>query len=90
MNIPIPTLHLFLPLDQKLIGLLRSLSHDDWNKPTLARLWSVKDVTAHLLASNLRDLALSKNYVVESPSNIHSYYDLVDYLNRLNADWVQP
>jgi len=42
-SVPIPTLHLFLPLDQKLIELLKSLSGDDWKKPTLAKLWTVKD-----------------------------------------------
>jgi uncharacterized protein (TIGR03083 family) len=89
MKVPIPTLHLFLPLDQKLIALLRSLSPDDWKKPTLAKLWSVKDVAAHLLDGNLRVLALSQNYLGDTPSEIHSYSDLVDYLNRINADWVR-
>jgi uncharacterized protein (TIGR03083 family) len=88
MTVPIPTLHLFLPLDQKLIRLLKSLSPEDWKKPTLAKLWTVKDVAAHLLDGNLRTLALSQNYLGDPPSEIQSYRDLVDYLNRLNADWV--
>ncbi len=88
MTIPIATLHLFLPLDQKLIRLLKSLSPEDWKKPTLAKLWTVKDVAAHLLDGNLRTLALSQNYLGDPPSGIQSYRDLVDYLNRLNADWV--
>jgi len=88
MNVPIPTLHLLLPLDQKLIGLLKSLSADDWKKPTMAKLWSVKDVAAHLLDGNLRVLAQAQNYMGEFPTEIHSYQDLVVYLNRLNADWV--
>jgi len=88
MNVPIPTLHLLLPLDQKLIGLLKSLSADDWKKPTMAKLWSVKDVAAHLLDGNLRVLAQAQNYMGEFPTEIHSYEDLVVYLNRLNADWV--
>lgn len=89
MNVPIPTLHLFLPLDQKLIGLLKSLSPEDWKKPTLAKLWSVKDVAAHLLDGNLRVLSLSQNYLGDAPTEIHSYSQLVDYLNSLNADWVR-
>lgn len=88
MTVPIPTLHLFLPLDQKLIGLLKSLSAEDWKKPTLAKLWTVKDVAAHLLDGNLRTLALSQNYIGDPPSDIRSYQDLVEYLNRLNGDWV--
>ena len=43
------TQHLFKPLDSKLIELLRSLSPEDWNRPTLAPLWTVKDIAAHLL-----------------------------------------
>jgi uncharacterized protein (TIGR03083 family) len=72
-----------------LIGLLKSLSFEDWKRPTLAKLWTVKDVAAHLLDGNLRTLALSQNYIGDPPSEIQSYRDLVDYLNRLNADWVK-
>ncbi len=89
MNVPIPTLHLFLPLDQKLIELLKSLSAKDWKKLTLAKLWTVKDLAAHLLDGNLRVLALMQNYTGDHPSQIHSYQNLVDYLNSLNADWVR-
>lgn len=88
MDIPIPTLHLFLPLDQKLIALLKSLSPEDWMKPTLAKLWTVKDVAAHLLDGNLRTLALSQNYHGDSSMEIQSYGDLIEYLNQLNASWV--
>lgn len=90
MQIPIPTLHLFPKLDAKLIELLKSLSADDWAKPTLARQWTVKDVASHLLDGNIRTLSFSRdNYVGERPEKIESYQDLVDFLNRLNADWVK-
>lgn len=89
MKVPIPTLHLFLPLDQKLIELLKSLSPEDWKKPTLAKLWTVKDVAAHLVDGNLRVVALAQNYMGDPPSQIHSYQDLVNYLNSLNADWIR-
>lgn len=89
MEVPIQTLHLFLPLDQKLIELLKSLSHDEWNKQTVAAQWTVKDVAAHLLDGNMRTLAAVENFSGDPPNAIHSYKDLVDYLNRLNADWVK-
>lgn len=90
MTIPIPTLHLFPELDKKLIELLRSLHADDWNKPTLARKWVVKDIAAHLLDGNLRTISQMRDqYFGDPPGTIHSYQDLVDYLNRLNADFVQ-
>jgi len=86
---PIQTLHLFEPLEQKLIVLLRSLSPTDWNKPTVAKLWTVKDVAAHLLDTGIRTIAHSKNYVGDPPTTRNSYQELVDYLNGLNADWVK-
>jgi len=79
---------LFPELERRLITLLRSLSADDWAKPTIAGRWTVKDVTAHLLDTSLRRLSMVRDgYHGESP-NIRSYQDLVDFLNRLNADWV--
>ena len=82
------TQHLFKPLDIKLIELLQSLSYEDWNKPTIAPLWTVKDIAAHLLDTNLRALSSSNNYRLKPNVEINSYLDLVDYLNKLNADWV--
>ncbi len=86
---PIQTLHLFEPLEQKLIELLKSLSPTDWNKSTVAKLWTVKDVAAHLLDTSIRTIAESKNFIGDPPTPINSYHELVDYLNRLNTDWVK-
>jgi hypothetical protein len=86
----IETVHLFPELDEKLISLLKSLSPDDWNKPTVARLWSVKDVAAHLLDGNIRVLSMTRDQHMSAPDrDISSYQDLVAYLNQLNADWVK-
>lgn len=89
MQVPISTLHLFTPLEQKLIELLKSLSAEDWNKPTVAKLWTVKDVAAHLLDGNMRVLASAQDYTGDPPGEINSYQDLVSYLNNLNADWIK-
>jgi hypothetical protein len=84
--IPIPALHLFKVLDELLVELLTSLPPDDWNKSTLAKLWTVKDVAAYLLDGNVRDIALLHNYEnIEQLSQINTYQDLVNYLNELNA-----
>lgn len=86
---PIYTTHLFPKLDAKLIELLSSLSPSDWEKQTIAPLWKVKDIAAHLLDTNLRAVSMLRDgYQGESPGVIHGYQDLVAYLNRLNADWV--
>lgn len=86
----IPTIHLFPVLDEKLISLLRTLSPRDWQLPTRAKLWTVKDVAAHLLDGNLRTLSMSRdNFYGEPPTGINTYQELVSFLNRLNADWVK-
>ena len=86
---PIFTAHLFPLLDEKLIEILRSLSPEDWQRQTVAPMWKVKDVAAHLLDGNIRALSILRDdYFGEKPENIDTYQDLVGYLNRLNADWV--
>lgn len=88
-NIPIDVVHLLPLLDEKLIPLLKSLTPEEWQKQTIAKLWTVKDVAAHLLDGNIRILSMLRDaYHGESP-DIHSYQDLLDYLNGLNADWVK-
>lgn len=88
-TVPIPTLHLFAKLDQLLIELLKSLSPDDWDLPTLSPQWTVKDIAAHLLDGNLRALSIARDgYKGDPPVNVNSYRDLVNYLNDLNTIWV--
>jgi len=85
----IETIHLFEPLEQKLIEVLKSLEPADWNKPTVAKLWTVKDVAAHLLDTSVRTVSMAQRHAGDPPDAINSYQDLVSYLNRLNADWVK-
>ncbi|GAA4026062.1 maleylpyruvate isomerase family mycothiol-dependent enzyme [Hymenobacter glaciei] len=86
---PIVTLPLFPELDRLLLELLWSLTPEDWQRPTLARQWTVKDVAAHLLDGNLRTLSMLRDgYFSEAPDD-SSYAGVVAYLNRLNADWVR-
>lgn len=88
-QIPISTVHLFPELDRKLIELLRSLSTDEWKRSTIAKKWTVKDIAAHLLDGNIRTLSFSRDkHTLQPSSPINSYKELVDYLNGLNATWV--
>ena len=88
-DIPVKTLHLFPVLDDLLIDLLKSLNKEEWHLPTIAKLWTVKDIASHLLDGNLRTLSFSRdNYVEQTSTNINSYSDLVNYLNLLNATWT--
>lgn len=90
MDIPIKTLHLFPILDQRLNELLTSLSKEDWEKTTLAKQWTVKDIAAHLLDGNLRTLSILRDkFYGEKPEGVETYEGMVSFLNRLNADWVK-
>ncbi len=74
---PILTAHLFAGIEAGLIELLRSLRPDEWDLPTVAPAWTVKDVAAHLLATETRRLSMGRiNDATASPV-IHSPDDLV-------------
>jgi uncharacterized damage-inducible protein DinB len=61
MKAPIDILHLFPELNDKLISFLKNLSSADWQQPTIAGKWRIKDVAAHLLDGNYRRIALSRD-----------------------------
>ncbi|MBB6127774.1 maleylpyruvate isomerase N-terminal domain-containing protein [Mucilaginibacter lappiensis] len=88
-DVPIQTIHLFPILDQLLIELLKSLSPDDWNKPTVAKHWTVKDIAAHLLHGNVRTISSKQSFTGDTPPVINSYRDLVNFLNEQNAIWLK-
>jgi uncharacterized protein (TIGR03083 family) len=87
-----PTLvaHLFPALGRELVALLRSLPPDAWEKSTVCRAWSVKDIAAHLLDTAFRRLAAGRDahLLPPPPMPVTGYRDLVGFLNGLNAEWV--
>jgi uncharacterized protein (TIGR03083 family) len=86
----IHTKHLFPILDEMLIDLLQSLTKEEWNKPTIAKQWTVKDIAAHLLDTNFRTLSFARDSFYLTPDMaVENYSDLITYLNKLNADWVK-
>jgi hypothetical protein len=88
-QIPVDVIDLLPFLDRKLIELLKSLSPEEWEKQTIASLWKVKDVAAHLLDGNIRTLSMLRdNYQVEQ-APVHAHQEMLDFLNGLNADWIR-
>ena len=86
---PLYTAGLFPPLHAELITLLQGLNPEDWERPTVAGSWRVRDVVAHLLDIDLRKLSVNRDgHLVPPGEPIGGYGDLVKFLNRLNADWV--
>jgi uncharacterized protein (TIGR03083 family) len=79
----------FGPLHAELIALLRGLGPGDWQRPTACALWSVRDITAHLLDDDLRRLSFHRDgQPPTSDGPIDGYASLVAMINRMNAEWV--
>jgi uncharacterized protein (TIGR03083 family) len=53
---------------------LRSLTREEWNAPTVAGAWTVKDVVAHLLDTCLRRLSLHRD--AHEPPPLTSFNDV--------------
>lgn len=86
---PVYTSDLFAPLHAELLQLLRGLSPEQWEHPTVAAPWRVRDVAAHLLDGDLRALSAFRDGHSEPPAEpIGGYDDLVRFLDQLNAEWV--
>jgi len=86
---PILTVHLFPPLEEKLLALLRELGPEDWEKQTVAPRWKVKDVAAHLLDTALRKLSMARDGDRSRAAGPASGEDLVTFINRLNEEGVR-
>lgn len=88
---PVYTEDLFPGLHAELIALLRGLSDADWERPTVAGSWRVRDVAAHLLDVSLRKLSGQRDGHRFPPPDepIDGYAGLVRWINRMNRDWVQ-
>jgi hypothetical protein len=80
---------LFAPLERELVALLRGLELADWDRPTVAGNWRVRDVAAHLLDGALRKVSAYRDGHLLAPDEpIRSYSDLVGFINGLNASGV--
>ncbi|MDP2421029.1 maleylpyruvate isomerase N-terminal domain-containing protein [Sediminibacterium sp.] len=84
------TVHLFMPLHASFIQLLKELEPADWDQPTLAKEWRVKDIVAHLLDTTIRGIAVlrDKHFGDNGPSQ-PDYLSLVQYINQLNANFIE-
>jgi len=87
---PTDTRALFRPVSSELVTLLRGLSSSDWDRPTIAGAWSIRDVVAHLVDVMSRRLSFHRDRMAPPPPSrpIASERDFVDFINGLNADWV--
>ena len=85
---PILCAHLLRGVDAKLVELLGSLTPSEWDLPTVASQWLVRDVAAHLLDTPLRKLSLVRDGWTAEKVEIRSHQDVVNLVNRLNREGV--
>ena len=83
---PILCAHLVRAVDEKLIDLLRSLTPVEWDLKTVAPLWKVRDIAAHLLDTALRKLSMVRDSCHVEAVNVRSPQDVIALVNRLNAE----
>ena len=82
---PILCAHLLRTVDAKLIELLRSLEAGEWDLKTVAPLWRVRDIAAHLLDTALRKLSMVRDSWFGEAA---PHEDLLTLVNRLNREGV--
>jgi uncharacterized protein (TIGR03083 family) len=85
---PILCAHLLRRVDERLIDLLSSLTSSEWDVQTIAPLWKVRDVAAHLLDTALRKLSMVRDSCYVERVNIRSPQDLITLVNCLNREGV--
>lgn len=81
--------NLFPEILDALLDLLAGLSDDEWAAPTVCPGWSVKDLAGHLLGDDVGMLARRRDGYRRSNAAIAGWDDLVAFINRQNAEWVE-
>ncbi len=78
----------FAPLLDRLLELLRGLSPEQWQAPTVCPGWSVHDLAVHLLGGDIGVLSRSRDGYTPGGAKIDDWDSLVALINGLNAAWV--
>ena len=83
--------HLFPELYSELIELLQNLSPDEWNNSTSSSKWTVKDIVAHLVDTDLRRISFQRDHLIPPiySRQIENDKQLGEYINYLNNTWVE-
>src|SRR6266568_4182913 len=85
---PILCAPLIRRVDEHLIALLTSLAPEQWELQTIAPLWKVRDVAAHLLDTALRKLSMVRDSCYVEAVDIRSHEDAIALVNRVNREGV--
>ena len=78
----------FRPLAAEFVGVLRAMADPEWNRPTVAPAWRVRDVVAHLTDTALRRISFQRDHQPPPRPDEAAAADFVSFINNLNATWV--
>jgi uncharacterized protein (TIGR03083 family) len=85
---PVLTANLFPEMLTELLNLLKSISDEEWQQPTVCEGWSVKDVALHLLGVEVGNLSRRRDGHKLS-QNVNTWGELVAVVNDSNQQWVE-
>lgn len=85
---PVKTIDLFLPMRAALLDLLRALDPADWERPTVCKGWTVKDVALHIFGDDVGLISRGRDGH-RLPADVDGWDELVAFINRWNAQWVE-
>jgi uncharacterized protein (TIGR03083 family) len=84
---PVEVLALFPEERAALLALLRSLTPEQWDAPTVCPGWSAKDIAQHLLGDSISVLSRGRD---RAPGTFVGGWDeLLAFINRTNEQWVE-
>ncbi|HEV7282798.1 MAG TPA: maleylpyruvate isomerase N-terminal domain-containing protein [Pirellulaceae bacterium] len=86
---PIFVADLFPLVSERTVAVLRGLSPEEWNLPTVSSKRRVRDVASHLLDGSLRRLSLHRDgyQAPDGSAQPREGESLVAFLARLNEEW---
>lgn len=82
-----PLASLFPDMRAELLRVLHGLPDEAWNNPTACTGWSVRDVTAHILADDLGIISNRRDHDGVY-FEVATFAELVEKINAHNALWV--
>ncbi len=86
---PVLVVDRFPALLNELLELLNSLSPEEWERPTVATNWTVRDIAIHLLGDDVTLLSDRRDGNVEPDVKLAGFEELVAWLNQRNELWIQ-
>jgi len=84
---PVIVTALFPEIHAALISLLKSLSAEDWQKPTVCSGWLVKDIALHILGGEIGNISRRRDGC-ETNVSINNWAELVTFVNDWNQSWI--